>query len=572
MNRVESVFIDADRIVPEANSFWHSIDGEIKKLKIGEVFQLEDKTLSLSCIRCFQTFQYFTEFSLHIQEHYLQGDIVNLKEIKEEPTENIEEEIPSLVESAENLPILQISSLHSSMDDDVNSNYSVKASLDDDDFHSEAFPDEFDENVQQTADFDANQAGDIKSLEQPKTVEFVEGEHYVKADRKFQCLINSCDRVIERWDHLKEHLHTHVAEKDVCCPVCSKAFSSVPYVRKHCLKVHKQKISSTKIKAAQSLPSGGGATMVKIKMRSHRSETQSSLEQLTDTTNRFVNNEQFECLEKCGKRFKMPRYVQKHMRCVHGLKVDIQSIMETQQKSLNDSGHREGDGQMNAMVESMMLAAPVIKVETTTVNETEYFFECFECHKQFSRMQSLKKHLNLHSGIKYKCPVITCNRIFAQRTYVMDHLVTIHGYKKTSSVRTKIQATFDYFVSESRNITSFECYLCKKEYRTKVRLSVHMKNHLFGPYLCGQCGLIFKSRDTLRHHMERHRANAPVQCPQCDRTYLTRRYMLRHLRTLHAADKETKQMAVKKENKAKSEPKQMVDCSQCDKRFSTDSR
>lgn len=81
-NNMESVFvtenpIDINLFVSECN--------EVQKLKIGEIFQLRDNSLSMCCVHCLREFQYFTEFSLHIQDHhYLRGDVAQLGDIKGE--------------------------------------------------------------------------------------------------------------------------------------------------------------------------------------------------------------------------------------------------------------------------------------------------------------------------------------------------------------------------------------------------------------------------------------------------------------------------------------------------------
>lgn len=73
--------------------------------------------------------------------------------------------------------------------------------------------------------------------------------------------------------------------------------------------------------------------------------------------------------------------------------------------------------------------------------------------------------------------------------------------------------------------------------------------------------------------MERHQANpdAPVQCPRCDKTYPTRRYMLRHFRIMHAADREDNK---RKSAKPKKTATEMFDCEidECDRKFSSVSR
>lgn len=565
MDQLESVFIDEGRIITENNgNFCQSLDGESKKLKIGEIFQLENKTLSLSCIRCYETFQYFTEFSLHIQEHYLQGDIANLKKVKEEPSKDIRNKNVSLVE-VENLPNLHNASLQT-MKTDENSNDSVNsnpADLIDDsygDFHDDFETKNMDESKENIEKVELKNDNINQSFGEPKTFEFFEGEHYIKDGLFKRCL--TCDRSIERWDHLKDHLYTHVAEKNVICPVCSKAFTSIAYVRKHCGKVHKKKFSSIEIKKAQQR-AGGTSNVVNIKIRTSHNET-SFMKQFTEKPHESPNKmptsiKCYKC-EQCNKQFTQPRYLQKHLRCVHDLRVQIKSIIETQPTSPKHESIHE----------------PEIKVEKEACAESEKNYECFECHTRIKTIQSLKKHFKLHSGTKYKCFVKECHRIFAQPHYVMDHLAIVHGLKKTSALRSKIQAIPNsdyYFESDSRNVSSYQCYLCKNEYSSKLRLNVHFKNHLNGPFLCSHCGGTYKSADTLRHHMERHQANpnAPVQCPSCDKTYPTRRYMLRHLRMMHAANREENKSKSVRHKKIATE---MFDCEmdQCDRKFSSASR
>lgn len=42
------------------------------RIKMGEVFQLHNEAVILSCFYCAEEFEYFTEFTLHAQEHLIQ--------------------------------------------------------------------------------------------------------------------------------------------------------------------------------------------------------------------------------------------------------------------------------------------------------------------------------------------------------------------------------------------------------------------------------------------------------------------------------------------------------------------
>lgn len=60
--------------------------------------------------------------------------------------------------------------------------------------------------------------------------------------------------------------------------------------------------------------------------------------------------------------------------------------------------------------------------------------------------------------------------------------------------------------------------------------------------------------------MERHKANPdePIQCPECHKTYPTRRYMLSHYRTIHL-NKRRKDRPIGKRFE--------VECEICGKKF-----
>lgn len=82
------------------------------KLKIGEVFQHEDGTTSLNCVYCFQEFHFFdffTEFTQHIEQHYLRNEILRLDHIKKENEKSIDSlnPITPAVEQCEYLPNIE---------------------------------------------------------------------------------------------------------------------------------------------------------------------------------------------------------------------------------------------------------------------------------------------------------------------------------------------------------------------------------------------------------------------------------------------------------------------------------
>lgn len=270
-----------------------------------------------------------------------------------------------------------------------------------------------------------------------ETKSFIEGEDYEKSNGRYRCL--TCGR--EMLDHIKEHLMTHSNDKNILCPVCSKAFIAVSYVRKHVNRLHKMRITAEEIKTAQT--------------SFH----------IINEKNRVPSN----------------------------------------------------------MITSVVLCQN--KLDNPVKN-----FECFDCHRQFTSLSSLRIHSKLHSGVKFCCP--HCDKIFAMRSYVRDHIVAIHGIRREEIPKDSIQQATSNISSEQRpNDDLFECNLCANRYSKKQTLRQHMKTHNSSEnsqFLCVICGAVYKSIANLRYHMERHQAdpNKRHVCNDCGKSYPTRKFQI----------------------------------------------
>lgn len=640
---MESVFvseslIDINQLASDASN----------KLKIGEIFQLRDNTLSMCCTNCFQEFQYFTEFSLHIQDHFLRGEIAQLKEIKEEI--RIEVQTPYNESSSSELlvlePEIKCEVLNQGENDDFfdyDSDFAWSNHSDDQSNPVEGIEPmrKWPENVYISAtlnppasqpivegtDYEKvedkfkcltcdhvtaklkhlkehvsihtnvkhvvcplcnklfasisyvrkhlNRTHQVKMsgeeikkaqpfsnstdvvdlppvfvsaplpttpvLDKPEPTRktcveaksFVEDVDYSRSDNGFNCL--TCTRQMAKWDHMKEHLLTHSSEKNVYCPLCAQAFITESYVRKHVNRTHKQRITAEEIKAAQS-----NIDIAQTKERWMAAQEKKMAKQVklnrAKATTTSSEEGTIRCLD-CIKWFTKPRYAQKHMRLIHAKMLTIGELISAQLSLPNivyDDGDDIGDGGGNESVEEVQLIVKTESNDTDTKNtESDKCFECFECRKKFARTNSLRIHMKLHSGVKFSCPY--CDKVFAMKSYVRDHIVIMHGIKRSDIPKEIItQASGNYTYSSRPIIAAFECYLCRNQYKKRNRLREHMNSHLSGPYLCEICSAVYKTTDTLRHHMEKHKANgARYECPDCSKTYPTRRYMLSHYRTIH---------------------------------------
>lgn len=210
---MESIFVTEN---PININFFVNECNEVQKLKIGEIFQLKDSSLSLCCTHCLQEFQYFTEFSLHIQEHYLRGEVAQLQEMKDGTLTKSYEEITS-----------------------SSTNHQFR--LDTKDALNQSAESEFfDENLKLVNEWADDQLiADDQCMFEPEinvdsggklheTQVFNEGTDYDKLNGIYRCY--SCDHETNRWEDFRDHLQTHSNEKSIFCPLCSKGFSAISYV------------------------------------------------------------------------------------------------------------------------------------------------------------------------------------------------------------------------------------------------------------------------------------------------------------------------------------------------------
>lgn len=229
---METVFIGESLI--DYNQWTNDNDG-LQKLKIGEIFQLNDSRISMCCLNCSQEFQYFTEFTLHVQEHFIRGEIAQLKEIKEEPPTEIENK-PDFDDSG-------------SQNEEIEVKCEVAPTDVIDDFFNDDFGSTWSDDGVSGSLMDEQETTTVEKP--PENLSIIEGTHYEKLNEKFMCLI--CDHKATIWNEFKQHMLNHSNTKEVMCPICSKLFASYAYTQKHCSRTHKQKISVDKIKEAQTL-------------------------------------------------------------------------------------------------------------------------------------------------------------------------------------------------------------------------------------------------------------------------------------------------------------------------------
>lgn len=526
---MESVFVTENPINIE---FFVNESHEVPKLKIGEIFRLKDSSLSIVCIDCLQEFQYFTEFALHIQEHYMRNEDAQLKEI-------INDVVESKCTYDESYNVQQTNSPRNASIDDGG---------------CEIFDAGLSPHVEWTGR--KSYSNELENLPEPH--HFIEGTDYQRINDTFRCL--ACPHESNGWDLFRHHLQTHSKETNVVCPICSKAFTAVSYVRKHVNRKHKTKITADQIREAQPSFRVDNSTARSLETKSFVEGQdyekcngrfkcltcgREMLDRIKEHLLTHLNDRNIYC-PLCSKPFIAVSYVRKHVNRAHKMKITANEIKAAQNPIDSIEQNRNPvDNPLQYSFETVMLP--------TQPEIAEKYFECYHCHRLFTSVSSLRIHLKLHSNVKYSCPY--CEKLFALRSYVRDHIVAMHGIRRDEIPRDCIREAngqetppLPPAIGQPSVGSMFECNLCNNLYNSRQSLRQHMKTHSENSsLLCVICGSVFKSIANLRYHMERHQAdpNKRHQClhEQCNKTYPTRRYMLNHYRTIHLNRRKVKTTA-----------------------------
>lgn len=495
MSAIENIFLRNDCPVNQPH--------QKNRRKMGEIFQLPNERYALVCIHCSEEFQYFSEFTLHVQDHFQR--LLSTEELPVTiPTAFIKNEADLDDDSNKVAEVLEVFDEKCEIGDAINSapvntnndNYQidnnniVKPDKDysDDDYNdfmndcvNDSESDEADEEEKSQSEakkIKENTLNSIEETRQPKVrlKPKPTAKPRPKPPKKLKIDPNAASQV---YDELLAKFAN--SQEDPMDPVKFELFKAekvdglfpctikdTPEVRMMAtLSVHSHKYD--KIGKEFLCPVCESKFPNPASVRRHLFT--------------HVKEPVFLC-GFCSEKFRAIRYLRSHLKQKHQ-------------------------------------------------NETRSF-ECFLCHKEFPHTQfrALKDHIQTHQIESMHC--MLCNKKFKEYRFYQLHMMNIHpeGINIKSDNHLPLEP-IDYRAKPV--ISAYECYVCRKDFRERRLLRSHMKLHTQQPRLCLVCGIFCSSATSLSRHMKLHNSDETKShlCTICGKGFKIRQYLLRHNRKEH---------------------------------------
>ena len=170
-------------------------------------------------------------------------------------------------------------------------------------------------------------------------------------------------------------------------------------------------------------------------------------------------------------------------------------------------------------------------------------FSCDICGSKWNNRQHLEKHFNTHCqkrNGKFNCSL--CDKGYRERIRIVEHMHVVHftmGKEKRhicqwcgkAFMRRSCLLRHEKSVHVSKG-TLYQCDNCGKNFNTKRRLKIHLLTHSdIKKYSCNVCGRKFGHPSSLWRHTLIHSGEKKHSCSYCDFKCIQLYSLKRHILT-----------------------------------------
>lgn len=161
-------------------------------------------------------------------------------------------------------------------------------------------------------------------------------------------------------------------------------------------------------------------------------------------------------------------------------------------------------------------------------------YKCDQCHKTFSKQNTLNRHLKTHSPEKaFQCE--TCNKRFSRNDLLLRHRIT-HSIKLENSKLNLDEYVVDIATETDDTLTLksgenlYQCGPCSLIFLEQESFNLHLKTHRpKNPQKCTTCGKKFTKQQHLRRHIKTHMTKKPHACHLCQKSFVRTEQLSNHM-------------------------------------------
>ena len=177
-------------------------------------------------------------------------------------------------------------------------------------------------------------------------------------------------------------------------------------------------------------------------------------------------------------------------------------------------------------------------VDCTLLHQPGLNVKCGECDELFYFHVDFMNHMRMKHGIShpYHCP--RCSNTYSSRESLIRHCSIQHNKNQCSICEKEFSDKRDLrdHIARLHNEgePQFECADCQRRYYLQKDLDKHRKTHGKQSFPCDECSKTFKTRGSLKEHLEyTHSNRRKFRCKVCFVRFKRKNSLLRHIRLFH---------------------------------------